>query len=462
MRTSSPQALLCVLYGAAFLAGFNENLVNMALASVMAEFGISSVTAQWLVTGYMIVATVVVACMAFLYRRFSLRALFFGASAASLAGAIMGLCAPDFAWLLAARLVQALGTGVFIPLMMNTVLAVAPARKLGTYLAIGSGVITFGPAFAPVICGSLVTALGWRFVFLPSAAAMGAIAAAGLLFVRGHRASTAEIDLLSTALACAALFCLSFGLAEFGTRPHMAVFALGIAAASAAAFIARQLRCAHPLIDLAPARNPRFRPTLLLVTVAMMSMFSLSVLLPLYCEEALGITAQAAGVAMLAPVLTNVAVTMEAGRIMDKRGAWPLLPAGFALTALGYALAAFAAPHLSLPTMLAAAVVAFAGIGMVFSPSQTAGLGGLSSEEHPHGVALSSTCVQVAACIGPSLYIGIMAGIQNSAQNAGAAANDACAAGFAAAMGIGAAVAFVGCMTAYVYARQARPAGRDV
>ena len=52
--------LLSVLYGSAFIAGFNENLVNMALVSIMAEYGVDSVTAQWLVTGYMIVATVAV------------------------------------------------------------------------------------------------------------------------------------------------------------------------------------------------------------------------------------------------------------------------------------------------------------------------------------------------------------------------------------------------------------------
>ena len=54
--------LLAVLYGSAFLAGFNENLVNMALLSIMGEYGVDSITAQWLVTGYMIVATVV--CLA--------------------------------------------------------------------------------------------------------------------------------------------------------------------------------------------------------------------------------------------------------------------------------------------------------------------------------------------------------------------------------------------------------------
>ena len=40
--------LLGVLYGGAFLAGFNENLMNMGLIAIMDEFAIGSVTAQWL------------------------------------------------------------------------------------------------------------------------------------------------------------------------------------------------------------------------------------------------------------------------------------------------------------------------------------------------------------------------------------------------------------------------------
>lgn len=156
----NPQRLLGVLYGSAFLAGFNENLVNMALMAIMGEFGVGSVTAQWLVTGYMIVATVVVMCMAFLYRRFALRVLFFAGAAFTLAGSALGLFAGSFALLMAARLVQAIGSGLFIPLMMNTILAVTPKNKLGGAMATGGCMITFGPAFAPVVCGAMVTVFG--------------------------------------------------------------------------------------------------------------------------------------------------------------------------------------------------------------------------------------------------------------------------------------------------------------
>ena len=137
MQGKSLVMLLVVLYASAFLAGFNENLVNMALMSIMGEYGVDSVAAQWLVTGYMIVATIVVMCMAFMYRRLKLRPLYFAAAAFTLVGSLMGLFASSFELLMAARLVQAAGSGIFIPLMMNTVLVVAPKRKLGTFLAIG-------------------------------------------------------------------------------------------------------------------------------------------------------------------------------------------------------------------------------------------------------------------------------------------------------------------------------------
>ena len=137
-------ALLVVLYAGAFVGGFNENLVNMALVPIMGDLGVASVTAQWLVTGYMIVATVVVMSMAFLYRRIPLRVLFYAAAAFTLAGSILGLLANSFALLLVARLVQAIGSGIFIPLMINTVLRVAPRNRIGTFMSIGSCMIIYG------------------------------------------------------------------------------------------------------------------------------------------------------------------------------------------------------------------------------------------------------------------------------------------------------------------------------
>lgn len=456
MRGKSFMPLLAVLYGSAFLAGFNENLVNTALISIMAEYDIDSIAAQWLVTGYMIVATVVVTTMAFLYRRIRLRTLFFGAAAFSLVGSVLGFMAPNFPLLLVARLVQAVGTGVFIPMMMNTVLVVAPARRLGTYMSIGSCMITFGPAFAPVVCGSIVTALGWRFVFAVPAVCTAALLVLGFAFVKNLENQPAHLDVPSVALSALALFTLSFGLAQLSADTMMAIASLAVCAASAVAFVVRQMRCKHPLIDLAPMRRITFWPTMLLLVVAMMSTFSLSVLLPQHLEGSLGMTAFASGAVMLVPVLLNTGVTLVAGRLFDRMGEWPLLPIGYLIAAVGFVVLAVSAPSLSLVFAIVGALLIFGGVGLVFSPTQTAGLRTLPPEENAFGVSLSTTFVQVAACIGPSLFTGVMASAQSGAYTAGASAQLASAYGFSAAAVVAAAIAFAGSAGAFAYALSAR------
>lgn len=443
--------LLAVLYAAAFLAGFNENLVNMGLMSIMGEYGVDSVTAQWLVTGYMIASTVVVMCMAFFYRRFELRALFFTGAVLCLAGSAMGLFAMNFAFLLVARLVQAVGAGMFIPMMMNTILIVTPKNKLGTFMSIGGCMISFGPAFAPVVCGCLVTAFGWHSVFAVPLIGMVVIALLGMVFLRNLGTSEVHLDLPSATLSAVFLFTLSFGLAQVMAEPVVGVVSLVVAALSAVVFVVRQTRCAFPLIDVTPMRSIRFWPATVLVVVAMMIMFSLSVLLPLYFEGALGMSAFAAGLVILVPVLVNTGFTLVAGRIMDSRGEWPLLPVGFALAAVGTLAMALVAPSLSAPALFVAALFVYTGIGLVFSPSQTAGLKTLPPQQNPFGVALMTTFVQVAACVGPALFTGVLSSVQGGALASGTAAELACAEGFAAAIEVAAVIAFVGLAFAFVF-----------
>ena len=451
VKGTSYVPLLGVLYAAAFLAGFNENLVNMGLMSIMGEYGVDSVTAQWLVTGYMIASTVVVMCMAFFYRRFELRKLFFAGAVLCVAGSAMGLFSMNFAFLLVARLIQAVGAGMFIPMMMNTILVVTPRNKLGTFMSIGGCMISFGPAFAPVVCGCLVTAFGWHSVFVVPLVGMVVISLLGMVFLRNLGTSEIHLDVPSACLSAVFLFTLSFGLAQVMAQPVVGIASLAVAIASAVVFVARQTRCAFPLIDVTPMKSIRFWPATVLVVVAMMIMFSLSVLLPLYFEGALGMSAFMAGLVILVPVLVNTGFTLVAGRIMDKRGEWPLLPAGFALAALGTAAMAIVAPSQSAPALFVAALFVYAGIGLVFSPSQTAGLKTLPPQQNPFGVALMTTFVQVAACVGPALFTGVLSSVQGGAIAGGADAGLGCALGFAAAIEVAAGIAFVGLAVAFVY-----------
>ena len=445
--------LLTTLYAAAFVAGFNENLVNMALMSIMGEYGVDSVTAQWLVTGYMIVSTVVVSCMAFLYQRVKLRTLFLVAAVLSLVGSALGLVAGSFAMLMAARLIQAVGTGIFIPAMMNTILAVTPKNRLGTFMSIGGCVITFGPAFAPVVCGALVTAFGWHSIFVIPTVAMVVLIGCCFAFVRNLENTPAKLDVPSVALSALGLTAFVYGVSEVTANVTLAVGVLAIAVAAIATFAWRQFHCDHPLIELSPLKNARFVMPLLLVMMAMMTTFSMSVLLPLYFEGALGMTALVAGVVMLAPVLTNAFATLFGGRVMDKRGEWPLFPAGFVCIVAGLALMVALSATMSLPGVFVGAVLVYVGVGLVLSPSQTAGLKNLPPRQNPFGVTLMTTCLQIAACIGPSLFVGVMNSAQAGALAGGAEVAASTALGFSSALLVAAVIAAIGLVVAFLFAR---------
>ncbi len=447
--------LLVVLYGSAFLAGFNENLMNMALMSLMADFGIDSVMAQWSVTGYMIVATVVVMSMAFMYRRIKLRTLYFVAAAFTIVGSLIGLVSTNFPILIIGRVVQAIGSGIFIPLMMNTVLAVTPKNKIGTYMSIGGCMITFGPALAPVVCGGVVTAFGWHAIFAVPLIAMVVLAAIAVPTVHNLKNFDAHLDVFSVVLSAVFLCGLCLGLVQLTINVVVAAVSLIAAAVSAIVFVVRQTRCEHPLIDLTPMKSRAFWPSIVLTTIAMMGSFSCSVLLPLYLEGALGLTAFVAGLIILVPVLGNAGTSLLGGRIMDKHGEWPLLPAGYAVVAVGFVLMALFSQSMLLPAVFIGAFLVMGGTGFIFSPSQSAGFKTLTPEQNPFGVALSTTFVQIAACIAPSLYTGILSSAQAGALAQGASSAQAMAAGYAMPMIVAALVAAAGCVIGFAYARAA-------
>lgn len=447
--------MLAVLYGAAFVAAFNENIVNVALVDIIAAFSVDPGLAQWLVTGYMIVTAIVVACMAYLSRRFTLRTLFFIGSAFLVAGSAACLVAPTFPLLLAFRLLQAVGTGIFIPLMMTSVLAVAPKQRLGTYLSIGSCCITLGPAFAPVVSGLMVTYLGWRSVFLLPTVAIAVIAIVGIFAVKNIlETKRAALDAPSVALAAIGLTAFVYGLSSFTSDIVVGFAGLIVGVAIIAAFALRQKKLDDPLIDLSPLANPRFALACPLVIVAMMTTFSMSVLLPLYYQGSLEASALVAGLLILVPVLVNSATAIFGGRIMDRIGAWPLLPIGFGIIAIGQIGIAFVSMEAALVPVLAGSVLVYAGVGLIFSPSQTAGLASLDRSQNGNGVTIMNLFIQIAACVGPALFVGIFSTRVGAETQAGTAPALAQAAGFSSAVFAAAVCAVIGFLVSVYYARK--------
>lgn len=352
----NPLKTLIILYAAAFIAAFNENIINVALTGIISSLKITYITSQWLVTGYMIITAIVVAMSAFLFRRFSLRKLIFAGAAFLTTGSAGAFLSNSFALLLAFRLVQALGTGIFIPVMMTSVLMLAPKHKIGTYLAIGSCCITLGPAISPVVSGCMASLFGWRYVFVVPFFAVAIIAIVGFFAIENvAEPQKAHLDAISTILASVGLTALVFGFAQLTYETRMAIASLTIGALAIALFAWRQTKLSDPILDVSPFKKRGFLSACILSLVAMLTTFSMSMIMVLYFEGALKLSASMAGLLLLPPILVNSGAAIIAGRVMDAKGPWPLIPLGFFVIVVGQALVAIFAHNALLAEVVTSA-----------------------------------------------------------------------------------------------------------
>ncbi|MBQ9003195.1 MAG: MFS transporter, partial [Eggerthellaceae bacterium] len=122
----NPKHIIVVAAFAAFLATFNETYLNVAFAPIMADLGVDVNTVQWLATAYMLGAAVMVPVSAFAYRSLPTRPLFCGTVALLVLGSAIAALAPNFAVLLAGRVVPSLGPGLLRPIVLNSGLGAAP------------------------------------------------------------------------------------------------------------------------------------------------------------------------------------------------------------------------------------------------------------------------------------------------------------------------------------------------
>ena len=462
-RSGSVASMLPVLLACSFTASFGQSMMNVALPELAERFGVTLSIANWVIVGYMVVAATAIMLSAFMLRRLGLRRVFFVGAGALALGSACALLSQDFPMLFASRLVQAVGTGLFFPSVTSVIMTNSPAAVRGTRLALNSGVIAVGLAISPTASGFALTQFGWRAMFVVSLAMSVALLAVGFFRIHGGPSTKrVPIDALSVMLGPLGLAAFLYGLGEVTRDLAPSLAALAVCAVLLALFAWRQFALESPLLDLHPLVHPRFAVGILLVMVGMLTSFSMSILLPLYYEGALGYTAFFAGLLLLGPVLVNAAFTFLGGRVFDRHGAWPLIPAGLVLVLVGQATAFFSAESMIAILIVLSSAAVYAGAGFVVAPSKTAALGTLPPATYSAGASINSTAVQIASAIGSSLFVGVLSADVLRDTAAGAAKASAYAAAFEHTLSIAVVIAAAGLLVAFFYARAMRkPAGKQ-
>ncbi|AZU60922.1 DHA2 family efflux MFS transporter permease subunit [Neobacillus mesonae] len=409
-----PYLMLAILFVGAFVSFLNNSLLNVALPSIMKDLGVKDYsTIQWLATGYMLVSGVLIPASAFLMTRFSNRRLFITSMAIFTLGTGLAAFAPNFGLLLTGRMIQAAGSSVMGPLLMNIMLVSFPREKRGTAMGVFGLVMITAPAIGPTLSGYIVEYYDWRLLFemiLPLAVISLVLAIWKSENVMQQN-KNATIDYLSVVLSSIGFGGLLYGFSSAssdGWTDPIVLTTLIVGAICLAVFIVRQLKMEEPLLDLRVYKYPMFALASVIAIVNAVAMFSGMILTPAYVQSVRGISPLDSGLMMLPGAIVMGIMSPITGKLFDKFGPRALGVIGLAVTAVSTYMLANLQIDSSYSYIILVYTLRMLGMSMVMMPIMTNGLNQLPTRLNPHGTAVNNTAQQVSGSIGTAILVTIM------------------------------------------------------
>jgi DHA2 family lincomycin resistance protein-like MFS transporter len=451
----------------AFVVVLNETAMGVSIPHIMDSFDVSAASAQWLTTGFMLTMAVVIPITGVMLQRYTLRRNFFTAMGLFAVGTAFAAFAPTFELLLVARIVQALGTSIMLPLLFTAVMQLVAPERRGRTMGLVTIVTAAAPALGPTVSGVIVSSLGWRWVFIIVLPVAVLAVIAGAAWLRNVTPTMpARFDVLSVLLSAVGFSGLIYGLASIGERVASggglpAWIPLTAGAVALTGLVLRQIALRDTdrvLLDVRVFAGRLFTMSTITVVVVSISLFGSLILLPLYIQQVLGEPAHIAGLMLLPGGVLSGVLAPFVGMAYDKVGPRALiLPGAVVVTA---AMSAFSTLAVDTPVWLIIAMHMMLSIGtaLMMTPLMTTALGAVTPKLYPHASAIVNTLQQVSGAAGTALFITLftVAATANTDGNP----LTALAGGVGTAFGVGAAISAVGIVLAAFLRKPATvPAG---
>ena len=411
---NSQVRILAICCMSLFIVGLDITVVNVALPSIGRDLHAGLSGLQWTVSAFTLVMATMLMFAGSTADRIGRRRVFVtGLSVFSLASVLCAL-APSVEVLVAARVLQAIGGSMMNPVAMSIVAnTFTDPRERAQAVGVWGAVFGVSMALGPIVGGTLVTAVGWRSIFLINVPVGLAAIALALRYIPESRAATPRrFDPVGQALMIVLLGAVTFGVIQGPGQGWTAAPIVAAFTASAAALvglIAYEPRREDPLVDLRFFRSIPFSASISLSIAAFGAFGGFLFLNTLYLQEVLHRSPLEAGLATVPVALMIVIVSPVSGRIVGRRG--PRLPLVISGTALVVACAMLTGigPDTSLAWLIASYVVFGLGFGFVNAPITNAAVSGMPRAQAGVAAAIATTSRQFGQAIGVAIVGAIVA-----------------------------------------------------
>jgi EmrB/QacA subfamily drug resistance transporter len=398
-------AILSICCMSLLLVGMDNTIVNVALPSIRHGLHASLSGLQWTIDAYTVVLASLLLLSGSTADRLGRRRTFQAGLTVFACGSLLCSLAPTLNWLIAARMLQAVGGSMLNPVAMSIVTNVfTDPRERARAIGVWGAVVGVSLALGPVVGGALTETVGWRSIFwINVPIGLAAIVLAALFVPESRAARARRVDPVGQALVIAALASLTYAIIDGPQAGWASVQTVGLfvlAGLALAGLIAYEPRRVDPLIELRFFRSAPFSGATLIAVSAFAAFGGFLFLNTLYLQDVRGYSPLQAGLCTLPMAVMAMICSPLSGRLLSNRGPrLPLLIAGTCMVAGTLMLTG-----LTSGTPLALLLVSYAvfgvGFGTVNSPITYTAVSGMPNNQAGVAAAVASTSRQVGQTLG--------------------------------------------------------------
>lgn len=396
------------------IVSLDNTVLNVALPSMRRDLHASVAGMQWTIDAYTLVLASLLMLAGSTADRIGRRKVFITGIVLFTAGSVLCSLAPSLGWLIAFRMIQAVGGSMLNPVAMSIITnTFTEPRERARAIGVWGAVVGISMAAGPLVGGLLVDSVGWRSIFwinLP----VGLLALVlTLRYIPESRAGhPRRPDPVGQLLVMGLLGSVTFGIIEAPAAGPGSPLILGcalVAVASLAGLLAYESRRAEPLIDPRFFRSAPFSGATVIAVSAFAALSGFLFLNTLYLQDVRGLDALDAGLYMLPMAVFAFLCAPVSGRLVATRGPrLPLLVAGVTMSASGLLFAAFSAES-STPMLFCGYVLFGIGFGLVNAPITNTAVSGMPRAQAGVAAAVASTSRQTGGALGVAIVGAVLA-----------------------------------------------------
>lgn len=413
----SPGRTLLILGAGTLAFVLAQTTVIPALGNLQHELGASASGIAWMITAYLLVASIATPIFGRLGDMFGKQRLLGIALALFAAGSLVCAVADSLAPMIVGRGLQGLGGGVF-PLAYGIIRDEFPSERVPTGIALLGAIAAVGSGIGLPLGGILVDGPGYHWIFWVGAI-MGALATiTTYLFVPESPVRTpGRVDLTGAGILAAGLTALLIGISRGADWGWGSPLTLGLILAGLVVLVVFGLyerRTPEPLVNVRTlARRPLLTTNIstVLIGSAMISTFVLVpqlAQLPAGGDVGFGLSATEAGLLLVPGSLASLLVAPLVGRVGERHGSKPALLAGCLLAATALLGMTFA--HDSVALVILWCTVMSAGIGAAFASIPNLVVAAVDQHETGEATGTNTVMRNIGSAVGAQVAGTVIAG----------------------------------------------------